>query len=241
VDLYLQRGEMYRMEQHWREALADFDRAQLLDPDNVQAERGRGNTWLDRGDYPRALDYLNRAIASQPGFVRARLARAKAWQMSGEPLAAASEYQQVIGLFVEPADPLPEYYYEHARALQDAGPEYIDAALQTLDEGCARLGNIRVLMDYAIELERSRGNHAAALHRLNRIIDQSPRKESLLLMRGDLLRASGMNRQAEQAYTEALAAIDALPTRHRNSRMMVNLRSEIESRTLSPDQIGTGG
>ena len=241
VDLYLQRGELYRMEQHWRAALADFDEVQQLDPGNVQAELGRGNTWLDRGDYPRALESLNRAVSMEPGYVRARLARAKAWQLSGEPLAAASEYARVIELFVEPDDPLPKYYYERARALPDAGAEHIDAALQTLDDGCTRLGNIRVLMDYAIELERNRGNHVAALRRLDRIIDQSTRKESLLLLRGDILRDGGMNSQAEQAYAAALAAIDALPTRHRNSRMMIDLRKEIESRTLLPDQTGTGG
>ncbi len=239
--LYLERGEQYRREQHWNEALADFDTAQQLEPGNMQAELGRGLTWFDRGDYQRAIGLVDRVVSAQPDNARARLTRATALRMSGDPLAAAAEYAQLIQLFAPPDNPLPEYYYEHARALEAAGTEYVDAALHSLDAGCVRLGAIRVLQDYAVALERGRGNYEAALHRLDRIIGQSARKESLLLARGDLQRASGMSREAEQSYAAALAAIDALPARHRNSRLMVDLRNTLEQRMLSPVQPGADG
>ena len=241
TQLYLQRGDLYRIDAHWREALADFDRAQQLEPNDVLAQLGMGRTWLDQGNYTLALEHLNRALARQPDNVRARIARAKAWRQAGEPLSAAADYEIAINTFVKPHDPLPDYYLERARALEAAGAGYVHVALAALDAGIIRLGNIRVLQDYAIELERKRGDYPAALVRLDRIIEQSMRKESLLLLRGDILRASGQTAEAAAAYAAALASIDALPARHRQSRTMLELRAALKSRNVSPVPSGTGG
>lgn len=233
ASLYLQRANLHRINQHWPEALADYAQVLLLDPNNESAELGIGRTWLDQGEPGRALAHLNLALSLQPDNVRALVIRARALSVGGNPLAAAAGYASAIDTFKAPHNPLPEYYFERARAFESAGAQYTGAALLTLDAGIGRLGNIRILEDYAVELERKRGNYTAALQRLDRIIDQSARKESLLLARGEILLEQGHKLEAEAAFNAALAAIDALPAQRRHSPAMRQLRLDIVRRQQS--------
>ena len=112
-------------------------------------------------------------------------------------------------IFKKIKNPLPEYYFERARAFEAAGVNHIDSALKTLDAGINRLGNIRILEDYAIELERKRKHYRAVLLRLNRVIERSVRKESMLFKRGKIRMEA--NQPAEADFAAAREAIDALP------------------------------
>ena len=232
-ELYLLRGDLHRIKGHWSEAIADFQKVQQLDPDNVAADLGMGRTLLEQGLYKRAIKHLERALAQQPDNVRGLVARAKALRLNGKPLAAAADYNRAIHTFQEPDKPLPEYYFERARAFEAAGANYFSAAIQTLDAGMSRLGNIRILEDYAIELERKRKNYNAALLRLNRIIDRPVRKEALLTKRGEILMEADQPAEAEADFAAAREAIDALPAQRRNTRTMKQLRKDIDSRMHS--------
>jgi len=228
-ELYLLRGDLHRLNGHWSEAIADFHMAQKLDRIDAAAELGMGRTWLDQGSYKKALKHLDRALVQEPDNVRALAARAKTFRLLGNPLAAAADYKRAIDTFTDPDNPLPEYYFEAARAFETAGTTYIGAALQTLDAGTGRLGNIRILEDYAIELECKRNNYPAALLRLDRIIAQSARKESLLARRAEILLAAGQPAEAEADFAAALEAIDDLPAQRRHTHVMKKLRSDIDS------------
>jgi tetratricopeptide (TPR) repeat protein len=231
--LYLRRGALHRINGHWSEAMADFHQARQLDPDNVAADLGMGRTRLDQGLYEDAIEHLNRALARQAGNVRGLVTRARAFRLIGEPLAAAADYKHAITAFKEPDKPLPEYYLGCARALESAGATHIPAAVQALDDGIGRLGHIRALEDYAIELERKRKNYNAALLRLDRIIDRSVRKEALLTKRGEILMEADQPAVAEADFAAAREAIDALPAQRRNTRTMKQLRKDIDSRMHS--------
>ena len=106
---YVQRGDLYRIHQDWDRALADFRKARLLDTLDAAAELGLGRTLLEQGSPQQALAHLNRALARQPGDVRALVTRAKTYSALGDPLAAAADYSRAIEQFSAPAKPLPEY------------------------------------------------------------------------------------------------------------------------------------
>ncbi len=114
-----------------------------------------------------------------------------------------------------------------------AGAKYIAAPVQALDDGISGLGNIRVLEDYAIELERKRRNYDAALLRLDRIIDRSARKESLLTRCGEILLEAGQLAEAEVDFAAARKAIDELPPRRRHTPAMRQMRAAIDNRIHS--------
>jgi tetratricopeptide (TPR) repeat protein len=227
---YVQRGDLYRIHRDWDRALADFGTALQLDATAAGAELGLGRTRLDQGAPQQALPHLNRALARQPGNVRALVTRAQAWRALGKPLTAAADYSRAIEHFPEPGKPLPEYYLERARAWAAAGDPHLGKALQGLDEGLQVLGNIQTLALYAVELETRRGNVAGALLRLDPLLAGATRKEFLLLARGDILAAANREQEARQNFLAAQAAIAALPPRHRHTRSMQQLAKTLTAR-----------
>jgi tetratricopeptide (TPR) repeat protein len=227
---YLQRGDLYRMHRDWDSALADFGKARQLDATAAGAELGLGRTRLDQGAPQQALPHLNRALARQPGDVRALVTRAQAWRALDKPLAAAADYSRAIEHFPEPGKPLPEYYLERARAYAAAGDAHLGKALQGLDEGLQVLGNIQTLELYAVELETQRGNVEGALLRLDPLLARATRKEFLLLERGDILVAANRDQEAQQDFLAAQAAIAVLPPRHRHTRSVQQLEMTLTAR-----------
>ncbi|MGB5178180.1 MAG: tetratricopeptide repeat protein [Gammaproteobacteria bacterium] len=233
--LYLQRGDLYRIHRDWNQALADFRKARQLDATAAAAELGLGRTRLDQGSPQQALPHLNRALDRQPGDVRALVTRAETYRALGKPLAAAGDYSRAIEHFPAAGKPLPEYYLERARAYAAAGDAYINEALQSLDEGMQVLGGIQTLALYGVELETGRGNFDAALKRLDPLIARANRKEFLLLERGDILVAAQRDQEARQAFLAAQAAVAALPPRHRQTRSMQQLETALSARLQSAD------
>jgi len=228
--LYVSRGEAYRLHGNRDSAIADFRKALNIDPVNVSATIGLVRTYLDQGNNRQAIGLLNRALAREPGNVRALTLRAQANAGTKRPLKAAADYTRAIEQFREPGKPLPGFYLERARAYAAAGDQYVDRALQGLDEGINVLGNIRILELYAVELETERGNFDAALVRFNKILAREARKESMLLQRGDILTAAGLTKEATQDYLAAQAAIDALPLQRRHTSSVRQIQAELDAR-----------
>jgi len=228
--LYLQRGDLYRIHQDWNLALADFQKAKQLDATAAAVELGLGRTRLEQGSPQQALAHLDHALALQPGNVRALVTRAKAWRALDNPLAAAADYHRVIEHFPVSGKALPEYYLECARAYAAAGDAYIGEALHCLDEGLQVLGKLQTLALYAVELETRRGDFDAALSRLDSLLAHAKRKEFLLLERGDILIAAQRNPEARQDFLAAQAAITALPPRYRQTRSVQQLETMLTAR-----------
>jgi predicted Zn-dependent protease len=231
--LYVSRGEAYRLHGNRDSAITDFSKALDIDPGNVAATTGLGRIYLDQGNPQQTIVHLNRALAREPGNVRALILRAQANARTGRPLKAAADYTRAIEQFRKKGKPLPSYYLDRARAYAAAGDQYIDRALQGLDEGINVLGNIRTLELYAVELETRRGDFDAALVRLDRILARATRKESLLLQRGDILVAAGRTTAATQDYLAAQAAIDTLPPQRRHTPFVRQLQVDLDARLTS--------
>jgi predicted Zn-dependent protease len=228
--LYVLRGETYCLHGDWDSAIKDYHKALDINPNDIAATTGLGGTYVDKGDYQQAIVYLNRALTKEPDNVRALILIAQASSETGQQLAAATYYTRIIKQFRHQTKPLPDYYLERARSLAAAGDQYIDQALQGLDEGINVLGKIRTLELYAVELESSRGNFEAALKRLDSILANAVRKELLLLQRGDILTAAGRTTDAVQVYHDAQAAIDAIPPQRRYTRAVLQAQSELNAR-----------
>jgi tetratricopeptide (TPR) repeat protein len=231
--LYVSRGEAYRLHGSRNSAIKDFSKALDIDPGNVAAATGLSRTYLDQGDSRQAMVHLERALAREPGNVRALTMRAQVYANTGRPLKAAADYTRAIEQSQKQGKPLPDYYLQRARAYAAGGDQYIDMALQGLDESINVLGNVRTLELYAVELETRRSNFDTALDRLDRILVRTARKESLLLQRGDILASAGRTLEATQDYLAAQAAIDALPPQRRNTRLVMQIQADLDTRLAS--------
>jgi lipoprotein NlpI len=91
-------------------AIADYDEAIRLDPQDPLAYYNRGVAWHGKHDYDRAIADYDQAIRLNPQDPQAYDSRGNAWQAKGDLERAIAEYDDAIRL-----DP------QHARALRNRG------------------------------------------------------------------------------------------------------------------------
>ncbi len=75
-------------------ALADFDRAIALEPDNANYYDNRGNVWRDRGRFDRAVEDYDKAIELAPDFAFAFYNRSQAHYLAGRFARGAGRCRQ---------------------------------------------------------------------------------------------------------------------------------------------------
>jgi len=148
--------------------------------------------------------------------------------------AAARELTRGIELHGSPMSPRPDVYLDRARALAAEGGEHVDEAIHGLDEGARRLGGAITLQLLAIDIEVRERRWDAALERLAAIEASSPRKESWLAHRGEVLLAAGRTDDARRVFQDALAAIAALPPHRRGAPVMAALDARVHAALSSP-------
>ncbi|MCI0744901.1 MAG: tetratricopeptide repeat protein [Verrucomicrobia subdivision 3 bacterium] len=225
AELYLKRGELHRAHQEWDPAQADYDRALVLDPSLHVIDFTRGRMFLEANWPHSAKICLDRFLLRQTNHVEARVARARALVKLTKHLEAARDYTAAIQ---QSAAGRPELYIERAQALTEEGTNHFGEALRGLDEGMQKLGTLVTLQLYAIDIELKQKKYDAALDRLEKVAAQSPRKETWLARRGEILQQAGRNPEARRAYEDALKAMASLPPARRNVPAMVELERRIK-------------
>lgn len=220
ASLYLQRGDLHRLHRNWARAAADYDRAERFQPSLKIVDLARGKLFFESGRFQRAKVTLDRFLSQQPDHYEGLITRARVLGKLGLRTGAAKDFTRALN--VSPV-PEPELYLERAGVL--AGDDQrISEALSGLDEGITRLGPLVTLQLAAIDLELRRKDYDSALARLDRIAAQSPRKETWLVRRGEILKLAGRDEEARTAFNAALVAIESLPDTHRQSRAVTALK-----------------
>ncbi len=212
AELYLKRGALHRINSHWDLALADFDRVVELDPDHETVDFHRGRLLLEAGQFQPAKVAIDQFLRAYPNHIQGLIVRGRVLRKLGQPLEAAQDYARALSLA---PNPTPVLFIERAEALTEAGEEYVDAAVQGLDEGIQKLGPLILLQSLAIDLEVKRQHYDAALIRIDQVLTEVSRKEKWLTWRGEVLESAGRPEEARVAYADALKAIEALPSRIR--------------------------
>jgi tetratricopeptide (TPR) repeat protein len=220
--LYVKRGELHRFHGEIRAALSDYDRALSLAPASADAQLGRARALLAANRVQAARHALAEFVQARPDDAEGRLTFARCLVRLGRPRDAAAEYSRAIALLPRPS---PDVYIERARAFASAGDRA--AAIRGLDEGLWRLGPVVSLEVRAIDFEVAARNWDGALARVDRIVARTPRPESWLARRGDILAAAARPGEARTAFREALTAIERLPPRLRETRAMRRLEARV--------------
>jgi tetratricopeptide (TPR) repeat protein len=222
-ELYLKRGELRRQHVEWDLSHADYDRAQALAPNLAVVDILRGRVYLDSGWPLSALACLDHFLANQPRHPEALIVRARIRTRLGMRLSAARDYDGAITLSPEA---VPDLFIERAQVLAASGQEYLPEVMRGLDEGIAKMGSLVTLQLFAIDVEMRQKNYDGALARLEKIAEKSPRKETWLVRRGEILQQAGRPDEARQAYQSALSSLQTLPP----TRRFVPAMQELEKR-----------
>ena len=230
-ELYLRRGELRRAHLEYDEAFADFSRAQALAPDLITLDLVRSRLFLDSGWPLSARAYAERVLSRQPNHVEALILRGRANAQLHLLLSAADDLDRALALSPEPG---PDLFIERAQVLESAGPEYLPRALAGIDAGIAKLGSLVVFQLSAIEIEMKTKNFDGALSRVDKVAAQSPRKETWLTRKGEILKAAGRSEEARNAFQTALAALQNLPATRRNVPAMLELEKRLRQAIQDP-------
>jgi len=236
-ELYLKRGELWRAHVEWEAAYADYERASALAPDLAIIDLARGRLFLDSGWPLSARAILDRFLSRQPGHVEALILRARACTRLNLRLAAAQDYTRAINLSPEPG---PDLFIERAQVFAAEGRDYLPSALQGLDEGIRKLGPLVTLQLFAIDMELKQNNVDGALARLDQVAQKSPRKETWLARRGEILQQAGRPEEARQAFQAALASFQTLPPTRRNVPAMLELERRLRRQVERIDANSAG-
>ncbi len=219
---YLTRSILYRDHGDFAAALADLERGAQLDPMRRELGLLYGRLYLAWDQPERALAPLESFLEEQQDHPAANVTLARALARLGRHREAADRY--TLAIDHEPVSN-PEHYLERAQALRAAGEEQRERALRGLDAGMDRLGPVVALAMSAIEIEVDLGCFDSALARVDRLAARSPRQETWLAQRGEILEAAQRREPARVSYVRVLTEIEKLPAQRRRTPAMKQLRS----------------
>ena len=227
ADLYVRRGELYRIHEEWDKALTDFFHAKKLDKAHETVDIFLGKAYLDTERPAKAKGILDQFLKRRPNHVTARILRATAQEKLGDFRAAAADYNHAILSCRGSAKPQPYFFINRAKALMIASESLIDEAIAGLDEGLAILGRVASIQMYAVELELQSTNYDGALRRLNSMASWYGQSPELLIRIAEVSKTAGRFDEARQACSKAITLIENSPKRRRNHKGVIQLRKRI--------------
>ena len=251
---------LYYAQGRLAEAIADYDRAIALKPDDAYAYNNRGNAQRAQGRLAEAIADYDQAIALKPDYARPYYNRGNAQRAQGHLAGAIADYDQAIAL-------KPDYaraYYNrgNVRGEQDdlagAIADYDQAIALKPDYARAyyNRGNVRgeqddlagAIADYdqAIALEpdyayaynnrgnaqRAQGRLAEAIADYDRAIALKPDDARAYYNRGNVRGEQGDLAGAIADYDQAIALEPSDPRAYNNRRLIIEARTNIVPNSL---------
>jgi len=232
--LYLQRGDLYRLEREWSAAEADYATARALGADPSRVSVCLAALELNRGNPNGALALLQQvAEIETPGlFIQGRALR-----QLGRFGEAATVLEEAVASSPRPR---PEDYLELSDVILEQGDPFIPEALENLDAGMRRLGPVVSLTLAAVELEVRQGDCASALHRMRSAPAVLRKSPAWITRQAEILMRADRDLEAHAAFTEALALLQALPAHRRSVPASVSLEEKLREYLRAPPQVISG-
>jgi tetratricopeptide (TPR) repeat protein len=213
--LFLRRGELFRLDGNWTNALSDLERALKLDPELHLAQLERGRVYFDAGQPEKADQVLSQFRRIEPTNAVARLTRARTLLWLGQNTPAIADYNAAIQ---NSPNPGPDLFLERAGAYRSLKESGLEPALAGLLEGIRHHGPIVTLEMAALDLEVELKRWDAALKRLDQLSNAAPRRDRWLMRRAEILERAGRAPEALNAWKEARKEFEALPERLQQSK-----------------------
>jgi len=226
--LYIQRARLLQDEQHWSEAMSDFDKAAELNPGNTDINLDRARLTYEAREYMRTLDFIDLYLFQHESTTESLLIKARSFRELHQYPQAIKFFELALSSLSDiDSSPLPEWYVELASIYKITGDK--NKALQAYQQGIDRLGPLSVFQVKAIELEVELELYGSALNRIDQILGHSQRKDIWLSRRADIMAKAGLLQDAQQSYRQAYTALQQLPQRLQNLPVTRQLAKQLQS------------
>lgn len=211
--LLVARGALHSRSGQWKKAERDLGLAEAAS-NKYEVAFEFGQLYYRRGEYQKALGYIDTYISVYPKHPAAFLLRARAASEVEQFDIAVASYQTYFGLST---DPQPGEYLVAAQLLASIEPAGINNALDLLDGAIGKLGLNPQLQRYAMELELRRGDTQSALDRWYSLGGQLGGTPEWAVTLARVLILAGRVDEARLAIQKAKADLERLrPTPARN-------------------------
>ena len=214
----LLRAELERGDRLWAAAKRDLDRAARLVPGSAALARCRAALALDR-DRPREAlralaDCTDPELASDP---RVPWQRVDALTRLGRLDEAAAVADQALS---DPQAGTPERYLIRASLAERRPGEGAAGAVAILAAALERWPGTWNLLSRLVDLDVGLERYDDALARIDEVLSRVQRPEGLLERRGQVLALAGREWEAREAWTAALAGLEARPVMNAAARQL---------------------
>lgn len=222
-DWHTSIGRVSFEKQDWDAALASYATARRLGADDERIALLEGTTYLEAGWPQMAKERFEAILARTPTDAAAHLGRGRAWMKLEHPEKAASDFAVVVATIPSLQ---PGYVLEYRDALVQADRR--GDAVEALDVGIARLGQVPALQLAAIDTQVEAENYDDALRRLDLLLVTSPDHPQWSARRGEILERAGRTEEARLAYASALKNIQTR-TSGRRARRLDQLEEDVRA------------
>jgi len=225
--LLVARGALYSRSGQWDKAERDLSLAEALgNKDDVAFEFGQ--FYYRRGEYQKALGYIDTYISVYPTHSAAFLLRARTASEAEQFDIAIESYHTYFSLS---PNPQPGEYLAAARLLASTEPAGINNALALLDMAISKLGLNPQLQRYAMQLELRRDDTEGALDRWYSLKDQlGGTPEWGITLARVLILADSIDeaRLAVQAAKDRLISLRQTPARKAAGETIAHLERQLD-------------
>jgi tetratricopeptide (TPR) repeat protein len=230
-ELYIKRGDLYRLHQDWQASLADFKQGQKLSPENREIHFYMGRLFWDSGEPENAKSNLDNYLSHYPDSIGGLTLRSRVLAKMNKVSLAVKDISKAIDL---QSPPLPDLFIERKNLVIAQGPEHFEEALQGIEEGIATMGSLVIFIQTAMEIEIGLHRYDAALIRFNDLPEILQETPHWITKRGDILLDAGRKNEAFQCYFRSLELIKKYSKKKR--RMKATLELELRlARIVSAD------
>ncbi len=195
----LRQVAVHRAAGRYAPAVAALRQAAELCPNDARVENEAGLIFLAQHDFPRAVDFFERAIALDPGYAVAHYNLACAFERQRRPVAAVAAYERAIALapdFAEAQGRLGNLLHAQGRRAE-ALEWFRRLSAAAPDSSAGRFARAKLL------LEEGRTHEAEAV--LRRIVAAAPASGEAWRLLGGCLAESGRFAEAGRCLERALA------------------------------------
>ncbi|OYW76020.1 MAG: hypothetical protein B7Z37_10780 [Verrucomicrobia bacterium 12-59-8] len=221
--LYVRRTQLYLEHGEWQAALTDIERAERLGSDTAGLDLLRAQALALGGMNTQAEALLADFLQAHAEHGAAHLAHARVLLKMERFEEALKAYRTSLR---RTTDPEPELYLEVGEAL--IAQKHRDEAIEVLELGIARRGNVPALVLKVMEQETAKGLFDAALVRMDVLAQQAPRPEPWMARRAALLQQAGRTAEARTGWTTLRTHILGLPNLERGSHAMSLILEETQ-------------
>ncbi len=229
LDLYFLRGQMHQKNNHFNAAFSDFQTCQLLAKKQhkilPKPTLSLAKLCFQQELYYLALLFADKYISqtSPSNHTYAYITKARCYAQLNKEIKAKALWEKVLATTPTPK---PEYYLTTASIILKANNKDATGAIQCLQNGIKKLGDIITLQTKIIEIAQQHQQYEVAITMLNYIIKNQKRQEKWLLQKANLLLAANQPQKAKQTYQQTLTAIQQLPKQHQVTPLVQQIKTQ---------------